>query len=67
MSITKKLAVLLGGGLTLQSQEGKGSVFSLILAANAGISNQTPMEIPVDTDQTGSVSDSDLSPCEVNG
>jgi len=31
LSITKQLAELLGGKLTLASQEGKGSVFSLVV------------------------------------
>ncbi len=34
LAITKQLAEFLGGGLTLTSEPGKGSTFSLIIAAN---------------------------------
>jgi len=40
LAITKQLAQLLGGNLTLTSQEGKGSTFSLIIAANVDVTKQ---------------------------
>jgi CheY-like chemotaxis protein len=41
LTITKQLAELLGGGLTLTSVEGKGSVFSLTIPANVDVTKQT--------------------------
>jgi len=40
LAIAKQLANLLGGQLTLTSQEGKGSVFSLIIPAGVDVSKQ---------------------------
>jgi len=40
LAITKQLSELLGGRLTLTSQEGKGSTFSLMIAANVDITKQ---------------------------
>jgi len=40
LAITKQLATLLGGGLTLTSQEGKGSMFSFVIPANIDMKEQ---------------------------
>jgi signal transduction histidine kinase len=40
LTITKDLAVLLGGELTLTSQEGAGSVFSLVVPADLDVTEQ---------------------------
>jgi len=44
LAITKQLAGLLGGELTLTSQVGKGSVFSLVIPAGVDISSQPFMD-----------------------
>ena len=41
MSITKQLAKLLGGSISLKSEKGKGSTFSLIIPAGVDISSQS--------------------------
>ncbi len=42
LAITKRLAELLGGQVSLTSEEGKGSVFSLVVPVGAGLSEQAP-------------------------
>jgi PAS domain S-box-containing protein len=42
LPITKKLAQLLGGELTLKSETGKGSIFSLTIPANVDVKSQPP-------------------------
>ena len=46
LTITKQLAELMGGELTLTSVEGKGSVFSLTIPANIDITKQPFMDRP---------------------
>lgn len=41
LTITKQLAGLLGGGLSLKSKEGDGSVFSLMIPAGVDVEGQT--------------------------
>ncbi len=43
LAITSQLAELLGGELTLTSQEGKGSVFSLVIPAGLDVTKQPPL------------------------
>ncbi len=53
LTITKQLADLLGGELTLTSEEGKGSVFSLVIPAGLDVTEQPPLDrygIDIDTD-----------------
>ncbi len=45
LSITKQLTKLLGGQLTVTSESGKGSVFSLVVPTNIGIDSQTHFEV----------------------
>lgn len=61
LSITKQLAGLLGGELTLTSQEGKGSVFSLVIPANIDVSNKPKMDNEIDTKKIVSCLDNNLS------
>jgi len=44
LTITKQLAELLGGELTLTSEEGKGSIFSLVIPAGVDVSKQPPLD-----------------------
>jgi PAS domain S-box-containing protein len=44
LAISKRLAELLGGGLTMTSEAGKGSVFSLTIPANVDVTKQPPLE-----------------------
>lgn len=44
LAITSQLAELLGGELTLTSQEGKGSVFSLVIPAGLDVTKQPPLD-----------------------
>ena len=45
LSITKQLTELLGGELTLTSEEGKGSVFSLVIPAGVDVTNQPLLDL----------------------
>jgi PAS domain S-box-containing protein len=45
LAITKKLSEILGGDLTLTSEEGTGSVFSLVVPANVDINDQSDPEV----------------------
>ena len=44
LAITKQLAKLLGGKLSLTSEVGKGSVFSLVIPANVDVKSQPAMD-----------------------
>jgi len=44
LAITKQLAYLLGGELSLSSEEGKGSVFTIMIPAGVDVSEQQPLE-----------------------
>jgi len=44
LTITKQLAKLLGGELTVTSKVGKGSVFSLIIPAGVDVNKQLPLD-----------------------
>jgi len=44
LAITKRLAELLGGRVSLTSEEGKGSVFSLVVPVGAGLTEQAPLD-----------------------
>ena len=44
LTITKRMAELLGGSLSLTSREGKGSIFTLLIHAGLDIKQQQPME-----------------------
>jgi len=44
LGITKRLTALLGGEITFTSEEGKGSVFSLIIPAGVDIADQQPSD-----------------------
>lgn len=43
LTITRKLAELLGGRLSLSSEAGKGSVFSLVIPAGVDVEKQQPL------------------------
>ncbi|MBN1456229.1 MAG: response regulator [Sedimentisphaerales bacterium] len=51
LAITKKLAELLGGSLTLTSEEGSGSVFSMVIPANVDINSESVLDGTNVTDQ----------------
>ncbi|HLB74650.1 MAG TPA: CHASE domain-containing protein [Sedimentisphaerales bacterium] len=44
LAITKRLAGLLGGRVSLTSEEGKGSVFSLVVPVGVGLTEQAPSD-----------------------
>jgi signal transduction histidine kinase/ActR/RegA family two-component response regulator len=44
LTVTRQLADLLGGELSLTSEEGKGSVFSVIIPAGVDITGQAPLD-----------------------
>lgn len=44
LAITKRLAELLGGRVSLTSEEGKGSVFSLVVPVGVDLTEQTPSD-----------------------
>jgi len=44
LAIVKQLAELLGGSLSLSSEVGKGSVFSLVIPTNLEVESQPPLE-----------------------
>lgn len=44
LTITRQLSQLLGGGLTVKSQVGKGSVFSLTIPAGVDVDSVPPMD-----------------------
>ena len=44
LTIAKKFAELLGGNITLTSEKGKGSVFTLVIPANIATANQPPRD-----------------------
>jgi len=56
LTITKRLAELLGGTLSLTSRHGLGSVFSLVVSAGVELENQPPLQ----RSQTGSWQDKGL-------
>ncbi len=49
LSITRQLAGLLGGEVSAKSEEGKGSVFSLIIPANVDVTKEPVMEKQLNT------------------
>ncbi len=48
LTITKQLAELLGGELTLTSEEGKGSIFSLVIPAGLDVTKQPSLDMCID-------------------
>ncbi|MFH1882497.1 MAG: response regulator, partial [Planctomycetota bacterium] len=48
LTITKQLAELLGGELTLTSEEGKGSIFSLVIPAGLDVTKQPALDMCID-------------------
>jgi len=54
LAITKRLSGLLGGKLTLASEKGVGSVFSLVVPANVDVNSSPAMSRPKAKDQTES-------------
>ena len=58
LAITKRLAGLLGGQVSLTSEEGKGSVFSLVVPVGVDLTEQTPS----DTSEFGDESSTEQSP-----
>jgi PAS domain S-box-containing protein len=52
LTITRKLAELLGGELTLTSEKGKGSVFSLVIPAGVDLATQPLLERQKISDDT---------------
>lgn len=44
LTITKQLSKMLGGDLTLSSEEGKGSVFTLTIPVGLELKDQTPLD-----------------------
>jgi len=57
LTITKRLAELLGGTLSLTSRQGLGSVFSLVVSAGVELENQPPLQ----RSQAGSWQDKGLA------
>ena len=57
LPITKQLAHFLGGELTLTSEEGKGSVFSLVIPAGVDVTTQPSLE---EYEYTGELGEADV-------
>ena len=66
LAITSQLAELLGGKLTLTSQEGKGSLFSLVIPAGLDVTKQPPLNRNVFTEQ-GDINSRDLQQHRFSG
>jgi PAS domain S-box-containing protein len=66
LTITRRLAKLLGGQLTVTSELGKGSVFSLIVPTNIGIYSQTNIE-PAHTSELECQDAAITEPAEFSG
>jgi PAS domain S-box-containing protein len=60
LAISKKLAGLLGGQITLTSEKGKGSVFVLVIPANIDMAAQPVLE----NEKAGSDTDTDINKTE---
>lgn len=48
LTITKQLAEMLGGELTLTSEEGKGSIFSLVIPAGLDVTKQPALDMCIE-------------------
>ena len=59
LTITKQLAELMGGTLTLTSEEGKGSVFSLLIPAGVDVENQQDLDISDPSDNSDITQDTE--------
>ena len=65
LTITKRLAELLGGEITLTSEEGKGSIFSLVIPAGIDATKQQALDIHNINGQIDS--NNDKKPSEFSG
>ncbi len=59
LTITKRLSELLGGTLSLTSEVGKGSVFSLVIPTGVDVGKQTLLDESGSTNQPGTVLDTE--------
>lgn len=67
LSITRQLAGLLGGEVSAKSEEGKGSVFSLVIPANVDVTKEPVLEKQLNTKQRMEVKNKELEGLKFSG
>ncbi|MBN2590086.1 MAG: response regulator [Sedimentisphaerales bacterium] len=67
LSITRQLAELLGGGVSAKSEEGKGSVFSLVIPAGIDVTKEPVLEKRLNTKQLRDAKNKELEGLKFSG